>query len=159
MPPFVVTETSTVPVAFAGDVAVIVVELTTVTPVAAAAPNVTAVALFKFVPVIVTLVPPAVEPEIGLTAVTVGGATKLNAPDVLPVPFGVVTATLVLPDECVGVVAVIVVEFTTVTPVAAAPPKVTDVAPVKLVPVMVTGVPPAVVPKPGLTLDTVGAGR
>jgi len=39
------------------------------------APNITAVAPLSFVPVIVTLVPPAVEPEFGLTLVTVGGVT------------------------------------------------------------------------------------
>ena len=36
------------------------------------APNFTAVAPVKLVPVIVTVVPPAVGPEVGLTAVTVG---------------------------------------------------------------------------------------
>ncbi len=40
--------------------------------VAAVAPNLTAVAPVKLVPVIVTLVPPAAGPEDGLTAVTVG---------------------------------------------------------------------------------------
>ena len=48
------------------------VALTTVTPVAAVAPNKTAVAPVKPVPVMVTLVPPP--PELGLTAVTVGAA-------------------------------------------------------------------------------------
>ena len=40
--------------------------------VAAVAPNLTPVAPVKLVPVIVTEVPPAVGPELGLTAVTVG---------------------------------------------------------------------------------------
>ena len=43
--------------------------------VAAVAPNVTAVAPVKLVPVIVTVVPPAVGPAVGLTPVTVGAAT------------------------------------------------------------------------------------
>ena len=43
--------------------------------VAPVAPNLTAVAPVRFVPVIVTLVPPAVGPALGLTAVTVGAAT------------------------------------------------------------------------------------
>jgi hypothetical protein len=41
--------------------------------VAAVAPNFTAVAPVKFVPVMVTTVPPAVGPLVGLTDVTVGG--------------------------------------------------------------------------------------
>jgi hypothetical protein len=44
----------------------------TTTPVAALAPKSTAVAPVKLVPVMVTLVPPAVVPEVGLTPVTVG---------------------------------------------------------------------------------------
>ena len=69
-----VTVTSTVPTLPAGEVAVIEVEETTVTPVAAVAPNFTLAPLAKPVPVIVTLVPPAVEPLVGLTPVTVGRA-------------------------------------------------------------------------------------
>ena len=51
-----------------------VVELTTVTPVAALVPKSTAVAPVKPVPVTVTLVPPAVGPAVGLSPVTVGAA-------------------------------------------------------------------------------------
>ena len=50
------------------------VSLTTVIPVAAAPPNVSAVAPVKPVPVIVTAVPPAVEPLFGAIVVTVGAA-------------------------------------------------------------------------------------
>ena len=67
----VVTVTSTAPAACAGEVAVIEVALTTV-KLAAVPPNDTAVAPVKFVPLIVTLVPPAAGPLLGLTAVTVG---------------------------------------------------------------------------------------
>ena len=42
---------------------------------AAAVPNVTVAPVAKFVPVIVTAVPPAVEPLFGATLVTVGVAT------------------------------------------------------------------------------------
>jgi hypothetical protein len=56
----------------AGVVAVMVVPFTTTTFVAAAAPNVTAAPATKFVPVIVTAVPPAVDPLLGLTLLTVG---------------------------------------------------------------------------------------
>ena len=72
VPPGVVTATSTAPTEPAGVVAVIEVALTTVTPVAAAPPNVTAGAPVKLVPVMVTDVPPAVGPEFGLTLLTVG---------------------------------------------------------------------------------------
>ncbi len=75
MPTGVVTATLTSPAACAGVVAVMVVALTTVMPVAAVPPKVTAVAPVKLVPVMVTAVPPAVGPLLGLTLVTVGGAT------------------------------------------------------------------------------------
>jgi hypothetical protein len=68
----VVTLTSTVPAGAAGEIAVMVVELMTVTPVAALAPKWTAVAPVKPVPVMVTFVPPFTGPTFGLTFVTVG---------------------------------------------------------------------------------------
>ncbi len=71
VPAGVVTVTSTVPVP-AGLSAVIVVSLTTVTFVAGVVPKSTAVAPVKPVPVIVTSVPPAVGPVVGLKPVTVG---------------------------------------------------------------------------------------
>ncbi len=75
VPPGVVTVTFTSPAACAGVVAVMVVALTTVMPVAALPPKVTLVAPVKLVPVMVTDVPPRVVPLLGLTLVTVGGAT------------------------------------------------------------------------------------
>ncbi len=72
VPAGVVTVTSTVPVP-AGAVAVIGVALLTVKVVAATVPNLTPVAPVKLVPVMVTEVPPAVDPEVGLMPVTVGG--------------------------------------------------------------------------------------
>ena len=73
--PLTVTATVTAPVLPAGVVAVIDVLLTTTTFVAAALPNVTVAPDTKFVPVIVTAVPPAVVPLFGLTLLTVGGTT------------------------------------------------------------------------------------
>jgi hypothetical protein len=70
--PFTVTVTVTAPAVPAGVVAVIDVALTTVTFVAAVLPNVTVAPLAKFVPVIVTDVPPEASPLFGLTLVTVG---------------------------------------------------------------------------------------
>ncbi|MNM52519.1 hypothetical protein D3C81_635980 [compost metagenome] len=77
MPPVVVTRTSTVPVP-AGAVAVICVALLTVKPVAAVAPNVTAVAPVKRVPVMMTEVPPAAGPAVGDRLLTVGTPIKVN---------------------------------------------------------------------------------
>ena len=70
-----VTATFTAPALPDGVVAVIVVELVTLTPVAAVPPKVTEAPLTKFVPVMVTLVPPAIGPELGDIAVTVGAGT------------------------------------------------------------------------------------
>jgi hypothetical protein len=56
----VVTVMSTVPVGSAGEVAVIFVEELMVKLAAATLPNITCVAPVKFVPLITTLVPPAV---------------------------------------------------------------------------------------------------
>jgi hypothetical protein len=67
-----VTVTFVAPALPAGVVAVIVVLFTTTTFVADALPSFTAAPLAKFVPVIVTAVPPAVGPLFGLTPVTVG---------------------------------------------------------------------------------------
>jgi hypothetical protein len=65
--PFTVTVTGTAPALPAGVVAVICVELTTTTLVAALLPNVTIAPAAKFVPVIVTGVPPATGPLFGDT--------------------------------------------------------------------------------------------
>jgi hypothetical protein len=73
VPAGVVTVTSTVPAFSAGEVAVICVLLSTVNDVAATLPKFTAVAPLKAVPAMVTEVPPAVGPTLGLTEVTAGG--------------------------------------------------------------------------------------
>ena len=70
--PLTVTETVTAPALPAGVVAVIVVAFTTATLVAAAVPNFTVAPDAKLVPVIVTAVPPGVEPAFGDTLVTDG---------------------------------------------------------------------------------------
>jgi hypothetical protein len=78
VPPGVVTKTSYSPAAWAGEVAVIWVDATTVKLVAATVPKSTLVAPVNPVPVMVTLVPPDVGPEVGEREVTVGvtaGAT------------------------------------------------------------------------------------
>src|SRR5689334_20494673 len=95
-----VTVTSTVPVP-AGAVAVMVVALLTVNDWAAVPPKVTADTPVKFVPVTVTVVPPVLVPDVGLTPVTVGagGGVYVNWSFGLAalVPFPVVTVTSTVP--------------------------------------------------------------
>ena len=75
VPVGVVTVTFTAPVnTFNGVMAVMVVELTTTTLVAALPPKLTAVAPVNSVPMIVTAVPPLMEPVFGVTLVMVGAA-------------------------------------------------------------------------------------
>jgi hypothetical protein len=133
-----------------------VVLLTTETFVADAPPNATVAPAAKLVPVMVTAVPPAVGPLLGLTAVTVGWPMYVKPPGRLPLSPPLVTVTVTGPALPVGVVAVIVVLLTTTTFVAEALPKVTLAPEAKFVPVMVTDVPPLVGPLFGLTLVTVG---
>ena len=81
VPSGVVTVTATSPALPGGLVAVIDVELLTVKEVALLEPKSTAVAPFKFVPVMVTWVPPIVVPENGDIEVMVGAveSTQLSA--------------------------------------------------------------------------------
>ncbi len=72
-PPPVVTIMPTAPALRAGVIQVIVVLFTTLREVAAVIPNVTEVAPVKFVPVIVTVVPPAIPPDDGEMLVIFGG--------------------------------------------------------------------------------------
>jgi hypothetical protein len=159
VPPTVVTVTSTVPAAPAGEVAVMLVALTTVNEVAAVLPKLTAVASVNAVPVTVTTVPPAIGPPAGETTVTTGAAmyVKWSAELVAEVPPGVVTVTSTVPAEPAGAVAVMLVALTTVNEVAAVLPKLTAVAPVNPLPVMVTAVPPASGPATGEIPVTTGA--
>ena len=157
VPPGVVTDTVFAPIVPAGVTAVTVVELTTLTEVAATPPIVTELVPDKFVPVIVIAVPPLVGPVGGLTDEIVGGAIYVNAFVAVAVPPDVVTATLCAPTVPAGVTAVTLVDETTTTLVAATPPTVTLVAPVKLVPVIVIAVPPAVEPVVGDTDESDGA--
>src|SRR5580704_2478324 len=157
-PSGLVPVTLTLPAAPAGVVAVIVVLLTKVTTVAALLPRLTVAPATKLVPLIVIGVPPIVEPDTGVTPVTMGaGKLYVNAFDSVPLcPLGLVTVTLTLRAEPAGVVAVIVVLLTTLTLVAALLPKLTVAPATKLVPLIVIAVPPVVVPDTGVTLITVG---
>jgi hypothetical protein len=156
-PPSVMTETVFAPALFAGVVAVTVVELRTLTEFATTPPIDTALVPVRFVPVIVIDVPPAVEPEFGLTEEIVGGAKYVKPFARFAVPVGVVTETTCGPGWPTGVTAVTVVESTTETDVAATPPILTLEAPDRLVPVIVTAVPPIAGPTFGLIEMMVGA--
>jgi hypothetical protein len=72
-PPPVVTITPTAPALRSRVIQFIVVLFTTLIVVAAKPPNVTKVAPVKFVPVIVTFVPPSVLPDDGEMSVMLGG--------------------------------------------------------------------------------------
>ncbi len=73
VPPDAVTVTSTAPADSAGEVTVSEVPAPfTTTLVPATVPNFTEVTPVKLVPLTVTEVPPAVDPDVGLTPVTVG---------------------------------------------------------------------------------------
>ena len=79
--PGFVTTISNVPAGCAGVVAVIVFASTTLIFAAATPPKVTAAPVWKSVPVIVTLVPPALEPVAGATPVGFAGvATTVIVP-------------------------------------------------------------------------------
>ena len=74
-PPVLATVTVTEPAVPAAVVAVILVALATTTFVAAVLPKVTVAPAAKFLPVIVTAVPPAVEPLFGEILLIVGTTT------------------------------------------------------------------------------------
>jgi hypothetical protein len=161
VPRAVVTVTSTVPADLAGDMAVMEVAELTVNEVTVVVPNFTAETLIRLVPVMVTLVPPAFGPKLGLTPVTVAASWYRNwsLGEVAEVPPALATITSTVPADPAGDVAVIVLAEFTVNEVAGAEPKVTAEAPVKPEPVMVTRVPPASGPTTGRTAVTVGVAR
>ncbi len=137
-PPGVVTVIG--PVAPLPTVAVMVVSLTTVKAAAGVPPMVTALAVEKPLPEMLTTVPGPPLP--GRKEVMAGAEReelKVKAPVLVAVPPGV--ATVSGPVAPLPTVAVSEVALTTVKDAAAVPPKATAVAPVKLVPVIVTTVP------------------
>jgi hypothetical protein len=78
-------------------------------------PIVTAVAPPRFVPVMVTVVPPVDAHEFGLIDVTVGGSPYVKAIGTAAAPTVVYTTTSASPAEPGGVVAVSKVVLETVT--------------------------------------------
>jgi hypothetical protein len=156
MPPTAVTRMLMVPGDDAGAIARILVDETT-TNAAEFVPNVTDVTPVNRLPLIVTIVPPKRDPEVGLIEEIAGAATYVNRLFVVDAdcPPAAVTMTLTVPAARAGSVAVIEVDEFTVK-LAEVVPNRTFVTPTKLVPVMSTGIPPAVGPWFGLTPVTVG---
>ena len=111
VPPTVVALTVTAPLP-AGATAVIWVAELTVKLVAAVPPNFTAVAPVKFVPVMVTLVPPVAGPDVGARPVIVGAGTKVKVPTEVPVPPPVVTLTVTEPLPAAVTAVIWVAELT-----------------------------------------------
>lgn len=113
----------------------------------------------KPVPVIVTVVPPAMGPATGLIPDTVGIASyvKRLALLVALVPPAAVTVILTRPAASAGDIAVIEVSLLTTNELAGVAPNITAVADVKPAPVSVTVVLPDSGPAFGLTAVTVGA--
>jgi hypothetical protein len=157
----------------AGLVAVQVVALAQLTPVAAVAPKLTVVGppagSIRLVPVMVTMVPPDGTPEVGAMPVTVmavagAGVTEVNTSDAvggLVCPPTVVTVTSTGPAPAnAGLVAVHVVSLVQLTAVALAGPNLTVGVPpmFRPVPLMVTTVPPEVGPVLGTIPVTAGTG-
>lgn len=122
---------------------------------AARFPNLTEVTPFRFEPEIVTVVPPTVVPDDGLSDEMEGAARYVYV--ALSVAPGVTTFTVTAPADLAGTTAEIVLEFITVKDLAFVPPNVTAVVPNKLVPKMVTTVSPAVGPLVGESDVIVGA--
>ena len=87
VPSGVVTEVLCRPAASAGVTAVSWVEETTLKLVAATEPKATFVAPVKPVPVIVTVVPPAVVPEVGETLVMAGAGVETIGAKVTALPL------------------------------------------------------------------------
>ena len=109
-PTGVVTTTSLAPaVAETPVTAVMEVALLTTRLLAATPPMVTLVAPVKFVPVIVSVVPPSVVPEVGLTVSMVGSERSMYSNDAVLValPLGVTTTISLSPMEPVGVTTTI----------------------------------------------------
>ena len=157
-PPAPVTTTSTAPASLAGMFTVTEVAPTLVIVVPAVPSNVTADVPVKLVPVIVTVVPPAVGPEANPVAdntdVIVGVSTYVKPCDPVMCPPEPVTTTSTAPASLAGMSTVTEVALTLVIVEPSSPSNVTADVPVKLVPVIVTVVPPAVEPDANPVVDS-----
>ena len=151
------TTTATAPAAFAGVITVIDLSLTTLIEFPALPPNFTDDMPVKLVPVIVTIVPPAVGPLDGVTDVIVGAATYVKPFVLVADPSDVVNTTSTTPADFTGATTLTEVALTIVTDLPAVSPNITDFVPRKFVPVIVTLMRPAIGPLDGDTDVIVGA--
>src|SRR5579872_6045675 len=138
LPAEVTTMTSTAPAAWEGAVTMSWVEENTLKEVAAVLPNRTDETFWKLVPVTVMgLPPPAVEPLLGETPVTVGAPWRYvnwSAETMGELPVVVSTWMFTVPGDSSGAIAVIdELEFT-VNPTAGCDPKKICVTPVNPLP-------------------------
>ena len=140
VPPGVVTEMKMEPgfIPFFGTVAVISVPDALTVKLAFLVLNTTAVAPVKFVPLIVTDVPPG--PDVGVKSAIVGAGITVKLPALVAVPPGVVTAMGPL-VALSGTVAVILLPLLLIVNSALAPPNITLVTPLRLWPLIVTDAP------------------
>jgi hypothetical protein len=120
------------------------------------APKNVPVAVVNPVPVIVTLLPPAIAPPVGDKLVRVGATTYWNIAPLL-VAAAVSTVTALAPATPAGEVAVTELSELTVK-AAGVVPKYTPRVSIKPAPVMVTVVPPVVCPAVGAMELITGAG-
>lgn len=141
VPPEPVSTTVTSPAAPAGVTTVTEMSLTLGIEVPAIPPKVTEDVPVKLVPVIVTVVPPDVEPVAGETEAIVGTPTYVKPPVLVAEPPGVVNTTFAAPAEPEGATTVTEVSLTLVSDVPEVPPIVTPVVPLKFVPVIVSVLP------------------
>jgi hypothetical protein len=121
---------------------------------------VTNVAPDKLVPVIVSSVPPVVNPDAGEIEEIVGEPERyVNAPTAVAVSTEVTTRTSFVPAVPTGVVTVTEVADFNLIEVAATPPTVTAVVDSRFVPVTVRVSPPAIDPEVTESELIVGSGR
>src|SRR3984893_18626631 len=127
----------------AGETAVILRDVITLYEVAGMPPKATYVAPVKLSPMIVTVVPPSVVPEVGLMLPTRGWSVKVNLSlgFLALVPPGLVTVTSRVAVLMADVTVVIEVSLLIVKLTAASLPNFTAVAPVNPVPLMVMVIP------------------
>src|SRR5262245_50695632 len=98
----------------------------TSTLVPAAPPKLIVAPVWNPVPLMVTDVPPLVDPAAGRIPLTAGGGINVYAPAFEPLCVsGLLTTTSTAPAACAGVLTVIVLALTTATLVPAPPPKLT----------------------------------
>jgi len=107
-------------------------------------------------PVISTVAPPAVEPEVGVMELITGACWYPKVRE-LSVPPGVAMLIGTVPARCAGVTASTSVSLTTVKLEAGVVPNFTLVVPVRPVPVIVTLSLPARTPVVGNTAAGAGA--